>query len=100
VPLGEAAAKRRPESLTRFRASGIRLTRVAAIDELTEALTEAGLKWGRPRAHGSPEIRVKNDAGREFLVKVLRFSFIVCPSESQVVYQRLSVADVLEMVRG
>jgi hypothetical protein len=82
------------------RVGSTRLTRVAAIDELTEALTEAGLKWGRPKAHGTPEIRVKNDAGREFVVKVLRFSFMVSPSESRLVYQRLSVADVLELVRG
>jgi hypothetical protein len=74
---------------------------VAAVDELVEALTEAGLAWGRPATRGVPEIRVRNDAGREYAVKVLRFSFLVCaPSDSWMVYQRLSVADVLAMVRG
>jgi hypothetical protein len=73
---------------------------VTAVEELVEALTEAGLTFGRPATHGPPEIRIKNDAGREFEVRVLRFSFMVCPqSEPRVVYQRLSVADVLEMVR-
>src|SRR5262249_34053414 len=64
---------------------------VAAVDELIEALTNAGLKWGRPATHGAPEIRVKNDAGNEFAVIVLRFSFMVSPqSEAGMVYQRLS----------
>ena len=71
------------------------------MEELVEALTEAGLTWGRPATHGAPEIRIKNDAGREYAVKVLRFSYMVFPqSEAGMVYQRLSVADVLEMVRG
>jgi hypothetical protein len=74
---------------------------VALVDELIEALTNAGLRWGRPATLGAPEIRVKNDAGHEFAVTVLRFSFMVSPqSEAGTVYQRLSVADVLEMVRG
>jgi hypothetical protein len=74
---------------------------VTAIEELVEALTEAGLNWGRPATYGAPEVRVRNDAGREYSVMVLRFSFMVSPqSEAGMVYQRLSVADVVEMVRG
>jgi hypothetical protein len=72
---------------------------MSAVDELIEALTEAGLKWGRPPSFGAPEIRVKADSGREYAVRVLRFSFMVAPqSEASTVYQRLTVADVVNMV--
>ena len=48
---------------------------------------------------GFPEVRVKSGSGREYAVRVLRFSFMVAPQAERNVYQRLTVADVLDLVR-
>ena len=76
---------------------------MSAMNELVEALTDAGLTWGRPAGAGHPEIRVKNAAGQEFSIRVLKFSYFVAPEAEPTgyhVYQCLTAADVLEMVRG
>ena len=72
---------------------------MSAVEELIEALTEGGLTWGRPASTGAPEIRVKNEAGLEYVVRVNRFSFNVMQGEATVIYQCLTPADVLAMVR-
>jgi hypothetical protein len=70
-------------------------------DELIEALTEAGLTWGRATGAGHPEVRVKGASGREYSVRVLRFSYTVIPRQEHAVAQQcLSIARVVELVRS
>jgi hypothetical protein len=73
---------------------------MSPVEELVEAFTEAGLTFGRPATQGHPEVRVKSDSGRQYAVCVLRFSFMVAPESEPNVYQRLTVADVLDHVRN
>ena len=73
---------------------------MSAVEELIEALTEGGLTFCRPASSGAPEIRVKNEAWLEYVVRVHRFSFNVMQAEATVIYQCLTTADVLAMVRS
>ncbi len=74
---------------------------MSPVEELVDALTEAGLTFGRPATLGFPEVRVRGRGGQEFAVKVLRYSFLVSPQTGpDSVVQRLTVADVVELVRG
>jgi hypothetical protein len=72
---------------------------MAAADELVEALTNAGLTWGRPATRGFPEFRVKNRSGVEITIRVLKFSYLVTVGPSWVMHQRITVAEVLETIR-
>ena len=73
---------------------------MSPVEELVEAFTEAGLSFGRPATLGHPEVRVKSGSGREYAVRVLRFSFMVAPQQEPNVYQHLTVAAVLDHVRN
>jgi hypothetical protein len=73
---------------------------MSPVEELIEAFTQAGLSFGRPATQGFPEVRVRSGSGREYAVRVLRFSFMVAPQSDANVYQRLTVADVLALVRS
>ena len=76
---------------------------MSPVEQLTEALTDAGLSWGRPATLGHPEIRVKSGSGREYAVTVLRYSFMVAesgPRTQGVTTQKLTAAEVVEAVRN
>jgi len=112
-PPDRARERRRREEAARDRVAtkilepershaGIVLTfeRMGALDELIEALNQSGLTWGKPATFGAPEVRVKNDAGQEFVVKVLRFSYNVSnEAEPFVMHQCLTPEDVLARMR-
>jgi hypothetical protein len=76
---------------------------MSPVEQLVEALTNAGLTFGRPATIGHPEVRVRSGSGREYAVTVLRYSFMVAASSrvgAHDVVQKLTVADVVETVRN
>jgi hypothetical protein len=70
----------------------------AMIDELTEALTRARVRWVRSDGH-VPGVTVVNLSGHEFVVRLQGSGFDVVALGSQATLQRCeSVTDVLVAV--